>query len=391
MDMVKTKLNGVFRILLLTMLVAYSCGGDNKKGDQVAMENNPEENDDGINRTLVLNPSDNNPRNSEGDFIQLKDGRILFVYSHYYGESSSDHATAYLAGRYSSDQGETWIEEDVEVLPNEGGMNVMSVSLLRLQNGDIAMFYLRKNDTDDCIPYMRISEDETQTWSEPKAVITDNQGYFVLNNDRVIQLEDGRLLLSVAKHAGPDMEWSATGDIFSYYSDDNGQNWQSSEEVPNPEDIVLQEPGLVELEDGAILMFIRSNAGVQCYSYSQDRGETWSTVEKSTLVSPVSPATIERIPGTGDLLAVWNNNLSDDPEISKLRTPLNAAISTDEGKTWNMTKTLEDDPDGWYCYIAMDFVGDEVLLGYCAGNRPAGTGLSVTNVSKISKDWFYEN
>jgi Neuraminidase (sialidase) len=390
MEMVKNKWSGAIRMLVLTMLVAHGCGSK-EEGNNATMENNAEKMDDGIHRNLVLNPGDNNPRNSEGDFIQLKDGRILFVYSHYYGESSSDHATAYLAGRYSEDQGNTWTQEDVEILPNEGGMNVMSVSLLRLQNDDMAMFYLRKNDTDDCIPYMRISKDEAKTWSEPTAVITDNEGYFVLNNDRVIQLEDGTLMLAVAKHAGPGMEWSGGADVYSYSSTDNGQTWKSSQKVPNPTGIVLQEPGLVELKDGSLLMVIRTNAGVQCYSYSEDKGETWSAVEKSTLVSPVSPATIERIPGTGDLLAVWNNNLADDPDIAKLRTPLTAAISKDEGKTWTNVKTLESDPDGWYCYIAMEFVGDDVLLGYCAGNRPNGTGLSVTNISKINKDWFYEN
>jgi len=388
MNMTMNKLSDAIKMLVLTALVAYGCGGKPVE-DQTALSNSSEKNIESVPVSLVLNPGDNNPRNSEGDFIQLKDGRILFVYSHYYGESSSDHATAYLAGRFSEDKGQTWTAEDVEVLPNEGGMNVMSVSLLRLQNDAIAMFYLRKNDTDDCIPYMRISVDEAQTWSEPTAVITDNEGYFVLNNDRVIQLEDGTLMLAVAKHAGPGMEWTSGADLFSYSSDDNGQTWKSSGQVPNPKNIVLQEPGLVVLNDGSILMVIRSNAGVQCYSYSEDRGETWSEVEESTLVSPVSPATIERIPGTGDLLAVWNNNLSDDPEVAKLRTPLNAAISKDEGKTWTNVKTLESDPDGWYCYIAMEFVGDDVLLGYCAGNRPDGTGLSVTKVSKISKDWFY--
>lgn len=372
-------------ILLLIALAIQACGGgDSRQGSKVSASERQ------IERKLVLNPGEDNPRNSEGDFIALKDGRLLFVYSHYYGESSSDHATAFLAGRYSSDQGETWTTEDEEIIPNEGGMNVMSVSLLRLQNGDIALFYLRKNDTDDCIPMMRISKNEAKSWSEPISCITDKEGYFVLNNDRVIQLADGRLLLSVARHAGPGMEWSGKGDIFAYYSDDNGQTWQSSEEVPNPEGIVLQEPGVVELKDGSILMVIRSNAGVQCYSFSRDRGKTWSEVEKSTLVSPVSPATIERIPGTGDLLAIWNNNLSEDPDRAKLRTPLNASISRDEGKTWENVKTLEDDPDGWYCYIAMEFVGEEVMLGYCAGNRPAGTGLSVTNLSKVSMDWLYE-
>ncbi|WP_154852564.1 sialidase family protein [Cyclobacterium xiamenense] len=381
--MKKSVFNGGILLLIASLIQACGDGASTQ-------ENHGSTSEWEIERKLVLNPGEDNPRNSEGDFIALKDGRLLFVYSHYYGESSSDHATAFLAGRYSSDQGETWTTEDEEILPNEGGMNVMSVSLLRLQNGDIALFYLRKNDTDDCIPMMRISKDETKTWSEPIPCITDKEGYFVLNNDRVIQLADGRLLLAVARHAGPGMEWSGKGDIFSYYSDDNGQTWQSSEEVPNPEGIVLQEPGVVELKDGSILMVIRSNAGVQCYSYSRDRGKTWSEVEKSTLVSPVSPATIERIPGTGDLLAVWNNNLSEDPDRAKLRTPLNAAISRDEGKTWENVKTLEDDPDGWYCYIAMEFVGEEVMLGYCAGNRPAGTGLSVTNLSKVSMDWLYE-
>ncbi len=383
MKMKKSVFNGGILLLIASLIQACGDGASTQ-------ENHGSTSEWEIERKLVLNPGEDNPRNSEGDFIALKDGRLLFVYSHYYGESSSDHATAFLAGRYSSDQGETWTTEDEEILPNEGGMNVMSVSLLRLQNGDIALFYLRKNDTDDCIPMMRISKDETKTWSEPIPCITDKEGYFVLNNDRVIQLADGRLLLAVARHAGPGMEWSGKGDIFSYYSDDNGQTWQSSEEVPNPEGIVLQEPGVVELKDGSILMVIRSNAGVQCYSYSRDRGKTWSEVEKSTLVSPVSPATIERIPGTGDLLAVWNNNLSEDPDRAKLRTPLNAAISRDEGKTWENVKTLEDDPDGWYCYIAMEFVGEEVMLGYCAGNRPAGTGLSVTNLSKVSMDWLYE-
>src|SRR5690606_30436904 len=317
LELAKPTFRIIIPLLSLALLIAVSCSS----GETVTEENTEAS---VIDRTLILNPGENNPRNSEGDFIQLNDGRILFVYSHYYGESSSDHGTAHLAGRYSEDQGQTWTEEDELILPNEGGMNVMSVSLLRLQNGDIAMFYLRKNNTDDCIPMMRISKDEAKTWSEAVPCITDREGYFVLNNDRVIQLKNGRLLLAVAQHAAPGQEWGGMGRIFSYYSDDNGQTWKSSPELANPEDIVLQEPGLVELTDGSIMMFIRSNAGVQCLSYSRDMGETWSDLEKSKLVSPVSPATIERIPKTGDLVAVWNNNLAEDPDIARLRTPLNA-------------------------------------------------------------------
>ena len=51
------------------------------------------------------------------------------------------------------------------VVPNEGKMNTMSVSLLRLESGRIALFYLRKNSLSDCRLYMRTSSDEAKTWS----------------------------------------------------------------------------------------------------------------------------------------------------------------------------------------------------------------------------------
>lgn len=340
--------------------------------------------------TLELNPSDDNPRNSEGDLITLKDGTIMLVYSKYSGDSSSDHAPASLAARYSSDQGITWTESDEIIVPNEGGMNVMSVSLLRLQNGNIALFYLLKNSTEDCIPLMRVSTDEGKTWSEPVACITDKPGYFVLNNDRVIQLESGRLLMAVALHNTPGGEWKNQADLYSYYSDDNGMSWTSSEKVPNTTETITQEPGLIALADGRIMMYIRASGGFQQLSYSSDQGQTWSHIEPSNIPSPISPATIEQIPGSKDWLLVWNNNDGSDPAIKGKRTPITVAVSKDEGKSWQYVKNLEEDPDGWYCYIAMHFLeSGDVLLSYCAGNRPQGTGLSVTHVAKLSKDWVY--
>ena len=94
---------------------------------------------------LNLNPSDDNPRNSEGDFIELESGRLLFIYTHYYEGSGIDHDPAYLASRYSDDDGQTWSGVDKIELQNEGVQNIMSVSLLRLQDGTIALFYLIKN------------------------------------------------------------------------------------------------------------------------------------------------------------------------------------------------------------------------------------------------------
>lgn len=341
--------------------------------------------------TLKLTPSENNPRNSEGDFITLKDGRILFIYSRYSGDSSSDHAPASLAGRYSMDGGKTWTSKDEVIVPNEGGMNVMSVSLLRLKNEEIALFYLKKNSVEDCIPMMRISLDEAKTWSEPIKCITDKQGYFVLNNDRVIQLKNGRIIMAVAMHNTPGGTLTSNGYLFSYYSDDNGRTWQSGFEVPDTTKIITQEPGLIELKDGRIMMYIRASGGFQMLSFSEDHGVTWSHIRQSNIPSPRSPASIERIPSTGDWLLVWNNNDGSNPEIKGKRTPLTTAISKDEGKTWKYVKNVQDDPDGHYCYIAIHFVDDEnILISNCAGNRSERTGLSITDITLLDRSWLYK-
>ena len=341
-------------------------------------------------RVLRLEPGINNPRNSEGDFVTLKDGRILFVYSHYFGSEGGDHSPAYLAGRFSKDGGKTWSTEDVKIVDQEGTLNVMSVSFLRMQNGEIAMFYLKKNSVTDCIPMVRFSKDEANTWSDPLPCITDKAGYFVLNNSRVIQLKNGRIIMAVNLHKTPKESHLNAGSLWSYYSDDNGRSWKSGMEVSNPDKFLTQEPGIIELKNGDVFMIIRSNAGVQCSSVSKDKGETWSPVEPSNIKSPLSPASIKRIPSTGDLLMVWNNNGGEDLSIKGKRTPLTVAISKDEGKTWEKIKNIEVDPDGWYCYIAIHFTKKEVLLGYCAGNRPKGTGLAVTQITKLSLNWIYK-
>ncbi len=343
--------------------------------------------------TLRLPPTASNPRNSEGDFIELKDGRVLFVYTHFTG-GGDDHASAFLAGRYSTDGGKSWDATDTRILENEAGFNVMSVSLLRLADGRIAMFYLTKHSLEDCRPVVRFSKDEAATWSPPVAMIPDAEvGYYVLNNDRVIQLKDGRLVAPVALHNSPEWEkpdW--VGRVLCYLSDDAGRTWRRSQSIlqahapDSGKRNLAQEPGVVELRDGRVMMFVRSNAGSQLVSHSSDGGETWSALAPSTLQSPTSPATIERIPGSDRLVCVWNDHANIAAELRGKRTPLSLAISEDEGKTWHPSITLFDNPDGWYCYTAMDFTKDAILLGHCAGDRTKNNGLAESQITRIELD-----
>lgn len=319
----------------------------------------------------ILRPGPNNPRNSEGSFMRLKDGRILFAYSKFSGPQGSDFAPASIVGRYSADGGKTWSQTDTPIVSGEGSMNVMSVSLLRLKDDRIALFYIRKESDANAHVFLRYSSDETRTWSPPLRCIHD-PGYYVLNNDRVIQTTSGRIILPVALHSF-DGKFTHRGETMVYLSDDAGAHWRRSKDVlicPTSSPNGFQEPGVVELKDGRILMFMRTDMGTQYISYSQDGGEHWTKPRPSSIQSPLSPASIKRIPVTGDLLLVWNDHSKVDPSFRASatsfgkRTPLTVAISEDDGKTWTHAQNILSDPNGCYCYTAISFVHNQVLLGF---------------------------
>jgi Neuraminidase (sialidase) len=340
-----------------------------------------------IERHLRLAPTPGNPRNSEGDFARLADGRWLYVYTHFIG-GAADHAAAFLASRVSTDAGRTWSTNDAVVVANEGAFNVMSVSLLRLKSGGIALFYLRKNSLQDCRPVMRLSKDEGATWSAPTDCITNDLGYYVLNNSRVIQREGGRLVMPLAYH-GANGKKLEPGQVVVLLSDDEGKSWRRSGSVLSEDSAGARqnfmEPGVVELEGDHLLMVIRTKLGCQYFSESSDGGKIWSAPRPSSLLSPEAPATIVRIPGTTNLLAVWNDQYNQTEAYRRSqpprRTPLAIAISRDAGRTWDNHHVIEDQPGHGYCYTAVAFAGDRVLLAYCA--HASRYGLETTLVSSF--------
>jgi sialidase-1 len=346
----------------------------------------------------LLVHSDDAPRRTESDFVQLRDGRLLLIYSKFTG-GVRDASTAHLASRVSTDGGRTWSQTDEVVVANEGTRNTASVSLNRLADGRIALLYLRKNSLQDCRPCVRFSADEAKTWSEPTLLIADDAvGYYVMNNDRVVQLQSGRLIAPVSQHftAVDAKKFSQPGTMHCYLSDDAGRTWRRNRTSldgtqSDGSRLTFQEPGIVERRDGSLLMFIRCSGGAQYFSESTDGGETWSTPYASPLKSPLSPASIKRIPSTGDLVCLWNDHddMPADSPLIKDRTPFRAAVSRDDGRTWLPARTLEDDPHGCYCYTAIEFVGDDVLLAYCASANPSGPKLADTQITRMPLSWLY--
>ena len=147
------------------------------------------------------------------------------------------------------------------------------------------------------------------------------------------------------------------------------------------------EPEVLELNDGRVLMIVRTQLGEIYASLSNDRGESWSTAEPWGVRSPESPATLRRIPATGDLLLVWNPVYDAAAGHGGKRTPLVAAVSTDEGRTWSAPRTLEDRTDQEYAYTSLAFFERSVLLSYYVADN--STGRISTRFRSLPLDWFY--
>ncbi len=362
--------------------------------------------------TLELKPQPGNARNSEGAFVTLENGRILFIWSKYITDNYIDEAPCVLASRTSDDGGLTWSPEDEVVVQPEGnGHNVMSVSLLRLQNGRILLHYLQKEKSPkgiyQCTPMLRFSDDEAQTWS-PARSLTLSTEYHCVNNDRIIQLHDGTLVVPVAQHRFamphrlPDKgklkaDFKAPAIIFCLLSRDNGETWLESRNSfyrAFPDGSGFQEPGVIQLRDNRLWTWTRTRwkngelHGRQWQSFSNDGGLKWEEPTPSDFVSPCSPLSMKRIPTTGDLLAVWNDHSGRFPFPANSdfhdRQPLVAAISSDEGKTWKNHFLLEDNPNHGYCYTAIHFVGDAILFAYCAGGPSPEICLQSLRIRRLS-------
>ena len=349
-------------------------------------------------RVHVIPPVEKNPRNGEGDFVRLPDGRIMFAYSEYYTSEMDDHGPSQITAVFSSDEGESFGDRRVLVAPREDVLNRMCVSFLPMQNGDIGMFYAEKYLTDEGRVYMRYMLTRTkdgEVFSEPMNC-AEGIKYSVFENARVIRLSSGRILIPSNDH--PDDENGKhllRGIAEFFYSDDDGRTFHKfSARYENPNKNVssgLQETGVIEIEGEKILAFSRTDASCQYLALSEDGGETFTEPQPSLFfTSPCSPMHMRHLPGD-KTIAVWNP-VPPTPirETPYTRTPLACAVVDGKGEKFRgdlltvpaKVFLLEDDLKEAYCYPAV-FAEKDYFL--CAYYHSYGQNfiLSATVIKKI--------
>jgi len=374
--------------MIKTLLICAALGFGGESAYAAALNNEV---------VLDLTPTAEHPRSSEGSFATLRSGDLIFCYSQFTG-GASDFNSSGVAEVVSHDQGRTWSQPRA-LFELKGDAQEMSVSLLRLASGQLALFSVIKHGTHECRPYLRLSSDEGAHWSEPKALFSA-PGYFVLNNDRVIQTASGRIIVPVGFHrtlpSSVTANWGLDlrGIVLWYYSDDDGATWTEAKDwwtLPVASAAGLQEPGLVELADGSLFSWARTDQGCQYEFRSTDGGIHWSAPQPGPVQSPNGPASIKRVPGSSELMAVFDDYSGQfpfflTPNVYSGRSPLAAAFSADGGRTWAHGKLLEGDLTRDFAYIALHFTDDAALAAYWVADR--ATHRFDLRIRRLSLDWL---
>ena len=178
------------------------------------------------------------------------------------------------------------------------------------------------------------STDNGRTWSKPVNMARD-LGYLV--RCHALVASNGNWILP----AYDERDW--TGLMF--ISTNRGKTWAMSQRISDGggfEAGVIQ-PSVIERRDHALRALLRKGPkpALICESYSRDFGRTWTRPQPTRLPNP--NASVDQVKlRNGHVALIFNNSGTE-------RTPLTAALSTDEGATWKVMRNLET-ADGEYSY-----------------------------------------
>jgi sialidase-1 len=235
---------------------------------------------------------------------------------------------------------------------------------------------------------MFCSDDGGRRFSELDPVWRRSKGQLLQGGaSGLVELDSGRLLLPL--HGGAGNQWKQKNSAWCLRSDDTGGTWQWSTAIDLPKRGAM-EASVAELADGSLLMSLRTQLGGPYLSRSVDGGETWSNPVFSGLEGGESCTCLRRIPGTKGIVLFWNSSKYDEKHHHYgERTPLTAATSADNGRSWRRIGNIADDPEAEYTNPDCLFTSKgDAILTYMYGKAAWNRKKLDLRAALIPRKWF---
>jgi predicted neuraminidase len=236
---------------------------------------------------------------------------------------------------WASFDGSKW--SPPQVAAEEPGFPCWNPVLFKSRANTLFLFYKAGLNPMSWSGFVRRSSDDGKTWTKSEILPAGILGPV---KNKPIQLTDGSIL------AGTSVESHRAWACWMEKSTDDGLTWRRYGPITVPgHPYGIIQPTLFEKNDQSLVALMRSRSLRRiCQAESNDGGETWTAARATDLPHPGSGIDLVRIKA-GDVYLVYNHT-------ERARSPLNLGLSTDQGKSWKMVKTLEDQP-GEYSYPAI--------------------------------------
>jgi predicted neuraminidase len=210
--------------------------------------------------------------------------------------------------------------------------------LWRAKDGGLVLFYKAGPSPETWSGFLKRSRDGGLTWSEAELLPAGILGPI---KNKPIAGRSGEIV------AGTSVESYRAWTSWVEISPDGGRSWSRHGPVVVPgEPHGNIQPSLWRCTDGRLRMVVRTTQriGRVCLAESTDEGRTWSPARRTPLPNPNAGIDAVKL-ADGRVVVIYNHSETG-------RSPLNVAVSEDDGETWQMRRVLEDEP-GEYSYPAV--------------------------------------
>lgn len=237
--------------------------------------------------------------------------------------------------------------------------------------------------------YISSSTDDGLTWAKPKEISNSTRRphwrWYATGPCNAIQLtrgpHKGRLLIP-ANHSDHSDSKQHPYRSHVFWSDDHGKTW----ELGGIQEDRTNESAVVELVDGAVLQSMRSYHGKhnRAMSVSRDGGKSWGKVYlDDALQTPVCQGSILRYSWPDEADGDGKSRILYSSPAGKGRTHLTVRLSYDEGRTWPVSRLIQEGAAAYSNLIRLNDGRIGVL--YEKG------GYGTISLATFTLDWLEES
>ena len=226
----------------------------------------------------------------------------------------------------------------------------------------LLLFYKVGKEIPSWQTFVKESRDSGLTWGEERELVPGDRGGRGPVKNKCIRLQDGGILAPASTEEGG---W----ECFADRSDDGGQTWQRSGNVPLDREALagsgMIQPTLWQDDQNMVHMLMRSSEGAIYKSDSADGGRSWSRAQKTSLPNNNCGIDLARL-GDGRLVLVYNPVSGN----WAARSPIAITVSEDNGETWSNPEILDYVPcranreKAEFSYPAIVACGSDAYITY---------------------------